>query len=169
MKITKLKIKNCEKGYAILELLLYIAFFSILSMVVISSMLTMTRSFRESTVLKEWVQGGVMMERITREIRASQGISSISASNLKLNTKDSSGADKTIEFLLSGTNVQLLENNILTGNLNTPNIIITGLTFTQITTTEGKAVKVILSFRSSNDSLSRVQDFYSTIVLRGGY
>ncbi|HBA45878.1 hypothetical protein A2W67_00595 [Candidatus Nomurabacteria bacterium RIFCSPLOWO2_02_40_28] len=169
MKITKLKIKNYKKGYAILELLFYIAFFAILSLVVINAMIVMTRSFRETSIQGELIQSGVIMERISREVRQAYNISSISATDLNLDSTDNGGANKTVEFLLSGTDIQLLENGVLTGNLNTLNITVTALTFTQITTTKGKAVKIAFTVRSSNDKLNRTQDFYDTIVLRGIY
>ena len=93
---------------------------------------------------------------------------SVSATNLKLSTKDAGGIDKTIEFFI-WNRYQFLENDVLTGNLNTPNIVVTALSFTQITTPKGKAIKITLSLRSTNDKLNRVQDFYDTIVLRGDY
>ena len=169
MKIAKLKIENYSRGYTLVELLFYIAFFSILSIVVIQSLVTMTRSFKETSIQAELVQSGTIIERISREIRQAYDISSISATNLGLASTDSAGANKTVEFLLSGTSLQLLENSVLTGNLNTPTIVVTDLSFTQITTLKGKAVKIALSFRSSNDALNRVQTFYDTVVLRNGY
>lgn len=147
-------------GYAVLELLFYIAFFVTLSLVVIDTMITMTKSFKETSIYAELEQGGTIMERISREIRQASSISSISATDLKLNT---------VEFKLLGSDLQFLENNVFTGNLNTPNIIVTALAFTQINTAKGKAVKIVLSFRSSQDNLSRIQDFYDTVVLRGDY
>ena len=132
-------------------------------------MITMARSFRETAIQAELVQSGVIIERISREVRQAYGISSISPNDLKLNTKDDAGADKTVEFLLSGSNIQLLENNVLTGNLNAPNISVTAVTFTQINTTQGAAVKIFLTIRSNNDKLNRTQDFYNTVVLRGIY
>jgi len=163
------KKNKLNRGYAILELLFYISFFTVFSLLVINAMIIMTKSFRETSIEGEWMQSGVIMERMSREVRASYGINSISANDLKLNTKDSVGANKTVEFLLSGSNVQLLENNVLTGNLNTPNIIVNALSFTQITTVQGKAVKMTLTVRSKNDALNRTVDFYDTIVLRGDY
>ena len=175
MKIIKSKnlsvlwrIENYKNGYAILELLFYIAFFAVFSLVVINAMVTMTRSFRETSIYGELVQSGTTMEKMSREIRQAYNISSISVSDLSLNT-DSADANKTVEFLLSGSNIQFLENGLLTGNLNAPNITVTSHTFTQITTTKGKAIKIALSVRSSNDVSTRVQDFYDTIVLRGDY
>lgn len=156
-------------GYAILELLFYITFFSIMALLVINSMVTMARSFRENSVYGELVQSGTIMERMVREIRASYDVVSITATSLKLNTKDAVDADKTIEFVLSGNNIQFLENGVLTGNLNTPNIIVTSLSFTQINTVKGEAIKISLSLRSTNDVFNRVQDFYDTITLRNSY
>jgi len=163
------KIIQQKNGYTILELLFYITFFSIFSFVVINAMITMSRSFRETSIQGELVQSGLIMERMSREIRAAYGINSINANDLVLNTKDDADVNKTVKFSLSGSNIQLIENNVVTGNLNTSNIIITDLTFTQITTIAGKAVKIVLSVRSSNDSLNRIVDFYDTIVLRGDY
>ena len=132
-------------------------------------MIVMTRSFRETSIQGELIQSGVIMERISREVRQAYNISSISATDLNLDSTDNGGANKTVEFLLSGTDIQLLENGVLTGNLNTPNIAVTALTFTQVTTTKGKAVKVALTVKSNNDALARTQDLYDTIVLRGIY
>lgn len=159
-----------QDGYAVLELIFYISFFVVLSLVVIGAMITMAKSFRETSIQAEYAQSGSMMERISREIRGSYDIDPTSTTtDLKLNTKDDVGADKTVEFLFSAPNIQLLENSSLVGNLNTPNIVVTDLTFTQITTTEGKAIRILLTFRSSNDASNRVIDFYDTVVLRGSY
>lgn len=164
-----IKKNEMKYGYAILELLFYISLFAVLSLLVINAMITMARSFKETTIQAELVQSGTIMERMSREIRQAYDIGAISSSDITLNTKDDAGANKTVEFLLFGTNVQLLENTVFTGDLNTPNIVVTALIFTQITTVQGKAVKVFLTVRSTNDTLARTQDFYDTVVLRGSY
>jgi Tfp pilus assembly protein PilE len=157
------------RGYALLEFVFYIVFFSILSLLVINTMITMTKSFRETSIHSELMEGGVIMERISREVRQAIDINTITATTLKLDTKDSGGADKIVDFVLSGTDLQYLEDAVLTGNLNTPNIEVTALSFTEVTTATGKGVKVSLTVRSTNDLLNRTSDFYSTTVLRGNY
>jgi Tfp pilus assembly protein PilE len=161
--------KNKTKcGYAILELLFYIAFFSILSLVVINAMLTMARSFKETSIQEQLVQSGTIMERISREIRTAYNIDTTSTNtDLKLDTN--SGTNNKIEFRLLGVDLQLFENETLVGNLNSPNIIVTNISFSQITTIKGKAIKIILTVKSTNDTLGRTQDFYDTVVLRGSY
>lgn len=162
------KNKNTN-GYAVLELLFYISLFAVLSLVVINAMITMTQAFRETTLQAEFLQGGSIMERISREIRQAYDISSISATSLSLNTSDSAGVNKTLGFTFSGGNIQLIDSGSSVGNLNPTNIVVNDLNFTQITTTEGKAVKIILTITSSNDSQGRTVDFYDTVVLRGSY
>lgn len=164
-----IKKDTTKRGYAIIELLFYIALFVVLSLVVISAMITMARSFREISLQSDLTRSGAVMERISREIRQAHDISLIGAGSLELNTKDEAGADKLVKFLLSGSDVQLWENGVLTGNLNAPGILISNLTFTQITTAGGKAVKISLAVQSGNDALNRAYDFYDTVVLRGSY
>ncbi|MBI2630717.1 hypothetical protein HYW73_00680 [Candidatus Nomurabacteria bacterium] len=164
-----IQIDKNKNGYAILELLFYIAFFALLSIVTINAMIAMAQSFKETEVQTSLLRSGAIMERISREIRLADSINLISASSLKLNTTDSSGNAKTVQFSLSGANAQFFENDALTGNLNAPDIIVSSLTFTEITTTEGKGIKVILTVQSENDKYSRAVDFYDTVVLRGNY
>ncbi len=168
-------IKNTLKnkknsGYVILELLFYISFFAVFSILVINSMIIMTKAFKETTLQAELLQSGSMMERISREIRQAYGIDGTSTStDLKLNTTDGAGANKTVEFKFTTPNMELWENASKTGNLNTPNIVVTNPVFTQITTTKGTAVKISFTVRSTNDTANRTFDFYDTIVLRGNY
>ena len=88
---------------------------------------------------------------------------------MKLDTTDDVGADRTVEFSLSGSDIRFSENDVFTGNLNTPNTTVVDIAFMQINTAKGMAVKVILTVKSNRDSLNRNESFYNTIVLRGSY
>ncbi|HYD90095.1 MAG TPA: type II secretion system protein [Flavobacterium sp.] len=161
--------KKRKKGYAMLELLFYIAIFSVLSVALTEAVITMTKSFRETSIQREFTQSAGIMERMSREIKSARGINSISSSSLTLDATDEAGEDKTVTFSLSGGSVQVTENGTLIGNLNSENTEVTGLVFTEITTAEGKAVRVSLSIRVNADTQNRVQDFHNTLVLRGDY
>ncbi|MFA5840868.1 MAG: hypothetical protein WC847_01165 [Candidatus Paceibacterota bacterium] len=166
-----IKTSKTKGGYAVLELLFYIALFAIFSLLIIDAIITMAKSFKETSIQAEFVQSGNIIERISREIRQADGINTIFSNDLTLDTKDDVGANKTVEFKLldSGSDIQLLENGTITGNLNTPNTLVTALTFTQINTVKGKAVRIFLTLQSANDVLGRSQDFYNTVVLRNSY
>jgi len=157
------------EGYAILETLFYISLFAIFSITIINSMIMMTKAFKETTIQAELAQGGNILERISREIRNAYGINALAANSLKLNTTDEAGANKTVEFSLSASNARLLENDVFTGNMNTQNISVVDLSFTQLTTANGLAVKMFLSVRSNRDLQNRTANFYDTVVLRGSY
>ncbi|KKP85872.1 hypothetical protein A3B84_01135 [Candidatus Nomurabacteria bacterium RIFCSPHIGHO2_02_FULL_35_13] len=158
-----------NKGYAILETIFYIALFAILSISVIDAMIIMTKAFKEVTIQTELMRNGNIMERISREIRQAHNINSINTTSLKLDTTDDVGADRTVEFSLSGSDIRFSENDVFTGNLNTPNTTVVDIAFMQINTAKGMAVKVILTVKSNRDSLNRNESFYNTIVLRGSY
>lgn len=168
-------IKKNKNGYALLELLFYIAFFAVLTIVVINAMITMAKSFKETSIQAELAQSGTIMERISREIRQASGINSINPAKNDL-ILSTSGTDTIIEFKwLDQNNFQLWEknavtgNNNLTGNLNTPNIIVTSVVFNQITTAKSNAVQIILTIKSADDTLSTPHSFNDTVVLRGSY
>lgn len=164
----KIKPKK-QNGYSILELIFYISIFTILVFMVINAMIVMAKSFKETAIQTELVQSRSIMERISREIKQASNIALINTTNLKLNTKDSAGTDKTIEFLLSGSDIQLLEDDVLIGNLNTGSMNVMALSFTRIITPKSDGVKIFLTVKSSNDVLARNRDFYDTVILRGGY
>lgn len=166
MKFIKYNKKN--GGYSIVELIFYVALFSFVSLAVINSILTMTKSFKETGTYAEVMKGGDIMERISREVRRATGVASISVNDLKINTKNDAGVAKTMEFILDNSNVQLFENDVFTGNLNTDNLTISALTFSQIITTKGMAIKITLTVNSKS-KIDSFESFYSTIVLRGDY
>jgi len=163
------QIQKVKGGYTLVEILFYIALFSVLTLAIIDSFVTMTKAFKEISIQSDLVQSSLAIERMSREIRQAYGINSITTSDLKLNTKDELDNNETVRFLLSGSDIQLFENDVLTGNLNTPNIQVVNLSFTQITTVNGNAIKISLSVKSGRDMTNRVENFYNTVLLRGDY
>ena len=117
--------KKKNSGYSILELLFYIAFFATFSLLVINAMIMMTKSFKETSIYGELAQGGVILEKISREIRQADDINSISANDLILNTKDINDIAKTVEFKFVSPDIQFWDAGVNIGNLNSPNIVVT--------------------------------------------
>ena len=163
------KFPKNNSGYALIETLFYIALLVILSIAVINSIITMTRAFKETAIHAELMQGGVILERISREVRQADGVVAISPTTLELASTDAGGAPKSVEFVFSGGNIELWENDISRGFLNTSNIIVGNVVFSQIITAEGEAVKIFLTISSSHDALGRSADYYNTVALRGIY
>ncbi|MDQ3076112.1 MAG: prepilin-type N-terminal cleavage/methylation domain-containing protein [bacterium] len=169
-----LKIKKTNRGVSLVELLFYIAVFSVLFLVVINSMIFMTRSFRETVINTDLTQSANIMERMSREIRSASAINTLSSTSLKLDivgiNPTPGSPESGVRFTLSGTNIELYDgSNALIGNLNSPNISVTALNFTQISTSEGSAVKVFMTVKSKRYNSVRTENFYDTVVLRGSY
>jgi type II secretory pathway pseudopilin PulG len=165
----KLKQKT-NRGDTLVEMIFYVALFAMLSIVVINSIIVMMKSFKTVEIQKEIIQAGGIMERISREIREANKIGALnSPSDLEINTKDSTGASEILGFVFSGSNINLLQNSNNLGNLNSPNIAVTSLSFTQISTAEGSAIRIQLSVSSKDDPQSIVYNYNDTIVLRGNY
>ncbi len=152
-----------------MELIFYIALFGTLSLLVINGLMSMTTSFRETMIQREISNSAGILERISRDIRQANDITTISEDSIILSTTDQAGDPKTVQFSLNGNNVELRENNILIGNLNTPNIEVGALSFTELTTTRGRAVRIFMAISSTKDIHEREYYFYNTIVLRGSY
>jgi len=161
--------RNNQSGYSLVELIFYISIFALLAIALINALIVMTNSFRAVSVQAELIQSSNILEKVSREVRSAKSISTLSASDLTINTKDEFGGDKTIRFMLSGTDIQLLENGSFVGNLNSPSIVVTSLDFSQVTTSKGEGVKVSITLHSTNDRDIKSISFYNTIILRGSY
>ncbi|MEI8270280.1 MAG: hypothetical protein WCG45_02840 [bacterium] len=163
------KIKKNE-GYSLIEMIFYIALFAMLTTVIINSMMTMIRSFKEVSIKREITQGAEIMERISREIKQANKINTIDTpGGVKLDSKDESGTYKLVEFALTDKNIRILENSNFIGNLNSPNIEVDTLTFNKITTIKGEAIRVLLTVSSKHDYKNRSFNYQNTVVLRGDY
>lgn len=159
---------NTNQGYTLIEMVFYTGIFSVLILAIISSFVTITRVFRQSSIQTDLFESFSVLVRMSGEIRQAYDIASLNPTSLTLNTQDEAGANITISFALSGESVTLSKNGSPVGNLNSPNLQITDLSFSQITTAENKAVKISLTTKSAKDA-SRTENFYNTVVLRGGY
>ena len=162
-------------GTSLVEALIYIALFAVFSIFFIQVLGVMTQSFSQTKSNNYLLDSGYnALERISREVR---GASSVDAGNstlgtslgvLALNTTDSGGAAKTVKFDVSGGVLRLTENGTVTGNLTGGTVTVSSLIFRKITTTVGTAVKIELTLRD-NRVATRTENFYDTVILRGGY
>ena len=155
-------------GFALVEIIIYIALFAVMSIAVTNSLLVMIKSFALTAVQQDFLTTTSIMERMVREIRQASDVTLVSSTDIQLTGTNSP------EFKLVGTNLQLVDTSgsCTSGQncyLNTPNINITSLTFTLITTTQSKAVKIQMSVTDSKDRSGKTENFYNTVTLRGKY
>ena len=158
--------KNKNTGVTLVEILFYTAVFAVVSLVIVQSMIAMVNAFRQNEVNSDLAQASTIMEKISREIRDSTSINSITSTTIDL---DDSVSATTVDFILSGTDIEYYEDDVLIGDLNSTNLSINSLDFTQITTAESVAVKVEMTVQSNRHNSTKTVTYYDTLVLRGSY
>lgn len=166
--------KQLNKGYNLVEVIVYVAIFAIISIVVINGILISMSSFIAARSNRALANAGFdVMERMSREIRGAISVEPTGTTtgshpgSLVLHTLDEVGDPATVSFNVVSDIVMLSENGVLSGDLFDDDIKVTNLVFTEITTAQGVAVKVELTLEHIASAQS--EDFYNTVALRGSY
>lgn len=166
-----------NKGFSLIETLIYIAVLVIITSFLSASIVVTMRSFRYIQ-LSRLVNSGVdmAMERVMREIRLAYDIDTanstlnFSPGKLVLKTYTMAGATTTAEIYIENGELKIKEGAGAGVELTPTGITITNLIFRQINTgTISKAIKVEFGIRGIKGNLQRDENFYSTAILRGNY
>jgi type II secretory pathway pseudopilin PulG len=165
-----------HRGYSMVEMLVYLAIFSVMSIVVIDSFTTVTRSFDTTHANRDLLESGeVAMEHMSREIRESTNtnvLSSTFGTNpglLSLSSIDGSGNGRTVIFTLENSTLDMYQNGTLVGSLLDSNVSISNLIFRRIVTPKGEAIKIEMTLTTTSSTTPAQANFYDTIILRGEY
>ncbi|KKW13873.1 MAG: hypothetical protein UY54_C0026G0006 [Parcubacteria group bacterium GW2011_GWA2_50_10b] len=165
-----------NRGSTLIETVIYIFIFALLSGVMASALFSITRSYAiiESSVTLE-TTAETALERIVRETRNSLSIDAVesvlgsSPGTLVLNTTDENGAAATLAFSLSGEAVRVKENGIDIGPLSSGKARVTRLLFTPVNTVNSSAVRIEMVVESGQDANYKSKIFHTSAVLRGSY
>lgn len=166
---------NKKSGFTLVEMVIYIAFFSILSSLAVGATVLVMKAFYSLRLTQSVNESAtVAMERMSREVRnaydfdVAQSTFGVNPGRLMLKTKDAVGANTTIEFYVDGSSqLGLKEGGVDRGSLLTKNAVFTTLLFRSITMINSKAIKIEATIRDSRSTTVQVANFYDTIVLRG--
>lgn len=170
-----MQVKSHTKGFTLVEMIIYIAFFALLSTLAVEATLVVMKSFYTLRLTQSVNQSAtVALERLSRDTRnaydfdAGQSTFGTSPGRLTLKTKDAAGANTTIEFYVDAANqLRLNEGGVDKGALVTKSVTVTNLVFRSINTTNSKAIKIEATLRDSRATTIQTVKFYDTIVLRG--
>jgi hypothetical protein len=160
-----------HRGYSIVEILVYLAIFTALSILVINSFIVILSSFNFTNMNRKLLEAGaVSMERVSREIRQAELIDiNTTSDTLILDSHDSGGNDMEIKFINENGEFNLYKDDSLEGNLLGESLSLTNLVFRTITTTESQAVKIEMTIKYEEGKNIKSENFYNTVILRGGY
>ncbi|HEY0980358.1 MAG TPA: prepilin-type N-terminal cleavage/methylation domain-containing protein [Candidatus Paceibacterota bacterium] len=159
-----MKIKNTNKGYSLLELLVYVALFAMISVLLVHSLVVLMRTYASAQGFRRLQNNGeLIIERITREVRDAESISTGTFGTHPGTLTLASGGD-TVAFAVSNGAATITENST-TGILSTSQVAVTNMVFRRITTPVGEGVKVELTLTATGGVI-RTASFYSTALLR---
>lgn len=168
--------KHKQSGYSLIEMVVYLAIFTFMSIAVINSFIVVMASFSTTSTNRDLLESGsTAIERMSREIRQANNIDTAnsvlgtSSGVLQLNSTDSSGGATVVKFNTSSGALNLYQAGTLTGNLLGQNISVTSLVFRRINTTIGEAVKIEMTLQDTKSKNLTTANFYDTVILRGEY
>ena len=166
-----------QSGVTMIEMILFLAIFAILTVFMINSVFAMISAYGHSkNISRITLDGTVALERIIREIRLADSIDTgvsvlgVDPSHLVLNTTVS-GIDETPiarEFYISDDRVALEEDGII-DFLNSDKVTVTRFIATRIDSGRSEAVRVELDLEIQDGNETYSQSFFNSAILRGSY
>jgi len=158
-----------QKGYSLLELVIYIALFTLFSIVIIRSLVTVTQTYATAAAYRRLQNNGeLIMERITREARNASSISNgtygTNPGAVTFVGTDTDDVSHTVSFAVVNGAIQVTDNGV-SSNISTTEVSPTSFIVRHITTADGEGVKVELQLTTANGYIVSAP-FYSTIMLR---
>ncbi|OGZ09330.1 MAG: hypothetical protein A3C14_05340 [Candidatus Lloydbacteria bacterium RIFCSPHIGHO2_02_FULL_50_18] len=165
-----------SRGFTLVEMVLYIGLFVLLSTMSMTALFQTVRAFNELRVSRDIDDSAVkIMERLTRDIKSSTSVDlanstfGSSPGRLTLLTVNASGTPLTVEYYVSGSILSIRENGVDRGALMSARTNIDALVFYYISSGPTFGIKTELHISSTRGKAGEVDDFYDTSVLRGSY
>lgn len=151
-------------GASLLETVLYVGIFAVITLLTVNTVLALTRAMGEMRTLRHTIQDSeIAMERMIREIRAAEIINTTaSIFNTHPGKLVLTGTSSTITFsLVGGEQLFFQKNTNKAAPLTSSSTAITNLVFTHLIASSSEAVRIRMVMDNKN--------FYGTAVLRTNY
>ena len=161
------------KGYSLAEMIIYIAILSIVSILVINTVLSFTRGYRDVMALRMIDHSSLdVMERITRDIRSATQIDNVNSvfgtnPGVLMLVSTVNGVSTVTKFYLEKGIIKLDINGSYFGPLTLFNTTVNSLVFTKLDSGISNAVKIDMTVSSTAGGVTKTKTYHSTIVLRG--
>jgi Tfp pilus assembly protein FimT len=168
------KYKKNKKGFSLVEMLIYTALLSFFMIIVVNAGIIMTGAYARARTAKLLNASSVsILTRLSTEIKKSSEVSAASILNsnpgaLVLSQPTDTGIE-TVEFYILDGRLVLRRAGAVIGTLSPENVTLNNLVFQKITTTNGQAVRLVLTLSANKGGDVRTETFYNTTVLRESY
>ncbi len=175
------KERRASCGFTLVEMVLYVALFTLLSTMSMTALFQTVRAFNDLRISRDIDDSAVkIIERLTRDIKSSVDVDLINSSfasspgRLTLHTVSASGTPLTVEYYVENSTLKIREtgaDNIVRdmGALMSSHTNIDALVFYYITSGPTRGIKTELHLSSTRGRTGDVDYFYDTSLLRGSY
>ncbi len=163
--------KQKNTGFTLVEMLVYLALMTVITLAVVQSVVVVLKSNRNSFAeINIRNSGYSAMEGMLREIHLSESIDQVSGGVLQM--KQNTGT-KIVKFATSSSSVLNFYEGIgtptLVGPLTSKGVLVKSLIFTQINTGKSFAVRIQMKLETTINNQTKSEWFYGTAILRGSY
>lgn len=181
MKFKNLKINKKNSGFTLVEMIIYIAIMTVITIALVRSLMVVFNSnrasFADSNIRNSAYSA---MENMIREIRGSQSIDMVNsvlypsqAGILQLNQVDTNGNPYIVRFSTSSLLALNFSEGSTTVSLVGPITLngtkVMNLIFTPINTGNSQAIRIAMNLSATVNGQTRNQWFYDTVILRDSY
>lgn len=181
MKIFLKKNHRYKGGFTLVEMIIYLAIMTVITIALIRSLVIVLNSnrasFADSNIRNSAYSA---MENMVREIRGSQSIDTVNSvlypsqtGILQLNQVDTSGNPYIVRFSTSSSLALNFSEGSTTPALAGPITLngtkVMNLIFTKINTGNSQAVRIQMNLSATVNGQTRTQWFYDTVILRDSY
>ncbi len=161
---------NKIKAFSLVEMIVYLALMTMISLVIVQSIVTVIRSNKESFNNNLIENSAVsVLERIKREAGRATSIdlvnSNLQSGVLQMIVALEDDSTSTVKFILQGGVVNIYESGVLSGPLSMSGAEVSALKFNDIKNAKSEALRTVLTIKSG----LKTETFYSTEILRGSY
>lgn len=169
--------KSPQRGFGIVEAVLYVGIVALLSGFVINTMFALFSSAGKArSIWRIALEGETATERVTRELRLANAVAPgstlrISPSILTLRTRRSAYDDTAVEkrITITGSRLTIQENSESPEYLTSPNVIVQSFIASTTTTPHAEAVKIELLLESGLGRTRTSESFFNSAILRESY
>ncbi len=167
-----MQIKINKKGYTLVEMVIYVSVMSIVTLLIVNTVLTFSKSYKEINALRI-VDGSAIdsMERISREVRGSVSVDTVNStlgSNPGVLTliQSSGSQSTTTKFYVESGTLKVDVNGVYSGPLTGTGIVVDSLVFSKIDSNVTSAIKIDMTITGTYALTSKTKIYHTTVLLK---
>lgn len=171
MFFQKQKQKISAAGLTLIEVLVYIAIFAVISVIVIQTILSANASFAGLRASKDINISAVSaLDALAREIRAANSVndtaSVFGASPGALFLATTNGASASVAFRVENDVLVFYRDGALIGSLLSGSTTVSELLFERASSTNSELIKITLGLSATTAKTTKSETFYTSAVVR---